>query len=64
MVQTCLKKTDLRSKLCSYLETTENVGPDTENIVETKANTSCGQLLCFSGDLNGQFAGGDFVIYS
>ena len=27
MVQTCLKKTDLRSKLCSYLETTENVGP-------------------------------------
>ena len=37
--------------------------PDTENIVETKANTSCGQLLYFSGDLNGHFAGGNLVIF-
>ena len=37
--------------------------PDKENIVETKANTSCGQLLYFSGDLNGHFAGDNFVIF-
>ena len=35
MVQTCLKKTDLRSKLCSYLETTENVGPGIECTTST-----------------------------
>ena len=28
-----------------------------------KLNISCGQLLYFSGDLNGHFAGGNLVIF-